>query len=618
MIKILYRLKYIYPSIFISMFFFIYGLLKFKQDYFVDEEQIYQLYSTIAIYGVIYIIIGFVLGFISFFIFSQDKKRNLYEKNQENYFYYFLKSSLLSLFIIEIVIVRGMINQPAIYPDNLFLPWFIKKFFIYNFSPLYFSVIIAVFLTFLIYNIYKKMDDFVKNKTIYLSIPSILFLLLIFFNYGFLNASYKGKNIFLILAEDFNSRFLSKRYEANLTNLSIFNKGYSFDNFFNISNDKYATLASILNMKNPDNSGVFSKLSDIEKKNQKKENRVFELLENRGAESMVFCGNNYDGIINFLPDKYLVFENKKNDDIKPSMIYFQPLIWNIMNNQYLVDYFEEIKFIKNYSHFEIWITDLEKKISSDNSINSIFCLSKRDMNIFPYFQGLYRDSLNTDYLYHKMIDDQLGIIFDTVKKKGEFKNSVFAIVSLPTGIDKNYNLKFNDLRSNFYIYQEGMNELNVKNNYCSVDVYSTIFDLTPYSDIKDSIGYINGISFLDSVYTKQDIIIRESIESFVKRIENKATLDNFMKKDFYPKSFKSIYDIFSRKTYIYGNYKLDILPGPFGVDYRLYNISDDPNERAELSESHPKTLDFMISRLKKIYIEEYGYSEQNEYLYRDF
>jgi hypothetical protein len=107
---------------------------------------------------------------------------------------------------------------------------------------------------------------------------------------------------------------------------------------------------------------------------------------------------------------------------------------------------------------------------------------------------------------------------------------------------------------------------------------------------------IDGISFFDPEFVRQDIIITDVTPArlnsgiFFRNEEGYVSKNVAAEKEIYP---------FISRGLIRGDYKLSVIPGPDGVKYELYDIAGDPGEKEDLFSSNSS----LAGKMKAIYEE---------------
>ncbi|PID26876.1 MAG: hypothetical protein CR982_08100 [Candidatus Cloacimonadota bacterium] len=591
------------PSSIVNLILFIIGFLFFKSNYFVADEYFYCFLKYSFILFGIYSVLTLLSVSSSILLFKHSFKPREFEKRDNKYLGYFIKSLLFTLFFDFLLITREVINSPTLYnlPKDSSISKFFN-FFIYNFSPIYFSSLIFFIIIIILFRIYKNINDLIKTKLITLSLPSLLLIFFTLFNYGYLNGSNNEPKIVLISIEDFDTKFMGERYSETLANIQeIYLHSILFKNFITSSNSLKLSKKSIYNLQSPQRSLQFYDKKFQYQSVLKDKNYIIDKLEEVGCKTFDYPNS----------AKLTNYSNNISEDdiiklsIKSRMIKFHPLLLSFLNNFLTIDLFPELRFVNGYISSEYKFDKISEIVKNREEFNLVLDIEKSSVNRYPYYQQISKSSKNINFIYHKMIDDELGQLFKILKDNNDLENSIIAIRGYKR---ENSSLKFEDIKHPLFLYKKDSKPRKVKNNYSTMDIYKNILDFVDVDMAIDE-NNLDCTSIFDSVFVKQEILVRENFDAFKERFRylSKANSNTILKE----------YLKFSRSSYIRGNFKLDIYPSLKGVEYKLYNIKKDPFQRDDISEKKRKTLEFMIKNYREIVTERYGFKVVNGYTILD-
>jgi len=708
--------KNTFPSILLMWFIFILeqlnmsfiDILGTESKLYNDSSLSFAYYYQNFIILVLYTVAGFFFGTISSVILYKKRKRkfSLLSKSDEKYSIYFLKSSFLSFVLLFSLLLREIINQPSLFQTTLlnenFLFYPIINFFYSFFSPLYFTSILVFIISFFFYKLMKIMnieETILKLATYFIS---ILILILLLFNYGFLNAdnnlknynkkvitNNEGKyNLLMIGVEGLEQKYFAKGISDKylFENFRGFHdiklRSYNFQNCYTTSTEMIPSLISSISGLHSDYSEYRFKFPFIKEEilHNEKYNNYFEKLRNDFNYNILIAGENeFKYFKNYLDEKNSALFNdyNKTTDFKvqfpkysnrsnllANIIIKHPFFIPFISNSFMLNRFEEItssEFYMNKRYLRKDVIEFMTKSSSiknsklaDNNNNKfaiLYLISKKEGIKLPYPYDSMTDNkgeIDRDRNYTKYVDEELQIIIEKLKQNNQYEETIIVLFGIPSSKtfnksdnDGNENLLVNNLKIPLIISSPDYEkEKFVKRNYSNLDIYPTSFELVTGHSLRDK---IDGISLLDTVFTRRDIYISERFDDLVRRIgipqnklnrsdsstiknnnllvskknkeinEDRNNDDLFSDLKYINNSYKSLLSSFSKRTYIRGDYKLNIYPKSEYIEYELFDIKSDPWERKNIAEEKKRILDRMISRMHDKYKKRFGYSFINGY-----
>ncbi len=712
-------LKNTIPSILLMWFIYFTELLNMDFVDILDIEKIvlttdsssllFTYYYQNLIIFILYTIAGFTFGIISSIILYEKRKRkfSLLSKSDEKYSIYFLKSSLSSFVILFSLLLREIINQPSLFQTTLlnenFLFYPIINFFYSFFSPLYFTSILVFIISFFFYKLMKIMDIEETISKIATYLISILILILLLFNYGFLNAdnnlknedkkvltNNEGKyNLLMIGVEGLEQKYFVKGVSDKylFENFRGFHdiklRSYNFQNCYTTSTEMIPSLISSISGLHPDYSEYRFKYPFIKEEilHDEKYNNYFEKLRNDFNYNVLIAGENeFKYLKSYLEEKNSALfnsYNKKTDfkiqfpkfsnrsNLLASIIIKHPFFISFISNTFMLNQFEEITSSKFYMNKRYSRKDVIEFMTKNSSIKNsklidsnnekfaiLYLISKKDGIKLPYPYDSMTDTkgkIDRNRNYTKYVDEELQIIIEKLKQNNQYEETIIVLFGIPNS--KIFNKSNNNGKENLLVKNlkipllisspDYEKEKFVKRNYSNLDIYPTSFELVTGHSLRDK---IDGISLLDTVFTRRDIFISERFEDLVRRIgipQNKLNHSDsssikfnnlliskksknisedenngdyvFNDLKYINNSYKSLLSSFSKRAYIRGDYKLNIYPKSEYIEYELFDIKSDPWERKNIAEEKKRILDRMISRMHDKYKKRFNYSFINGY-----
>ena len=566
----------------------------------------------------IYTFFGLILGIISGGILAKKRVRyySIIDPNREPYYTYFAKNFFSSLLILLIVLLREIINQPALFGETYlnenFVLYEIFNFIALNFSPLYFTSFLAIVISIFFYKTimtYTFKDGLLK---LYSYLISCVFLIFLLFNYGFLNAAKENtrKNLVLIGVEDFNKKYLNKRYNSELPAIfSLRTNSYNFENCYSISTKMLPAVMATASSNHPENGGLKYDRS-LTVKNRLKYPYYLSLLQNIGYNIMTTGdGAFYNLRENLAVNKIIIPKRDSVTALKTAIMRNHPLLFLINNNFLTLKILPEILSLPQYQEKGFYLDKIDDLIKNKNqNFAALYLLSKSIKDLpFP-FAGMAKT--DGELAYAKFIDQGVGIILEKLKRENRYQNTVIVFFGLPgkDGQMKAANMKIPLLIS----LPEYKKERKIKNNYTNLDILPSTYQLVTGDSLLQK---TDGFSLFDP-FVRQDIFITDNLNNTLKKIDP-AIADSFLTKkeniEIICSEKETIISLLANRTFIRGNYKLDILPGNKEVDYQLYNLKNDPYEKVNIIEENKRTAQKMILKYEKIFRKKNGYNFINGY-----
>ena len=541
----------------------------FGTDYFFQQLRVFISYT----------VLGLITGGIGAGILARKRKKysNYFESEQDRYYRYFLKNSLISAVALFSLTVRELINHPLLYSRSLLKPsfWFsgVFEFLKDKFSPLYFTILFVIILAMCVHNLMYNLSIYHGAKRVSLYSVTILSGVFLLFNFGYLNAfEAKGeKNIILIGVEDLKASNLTDRKISDKPALKMLKKrSYIFSNCFSISNDPRVNLLSVLTSVNPEKGEYLGGYRSYGLEDR----TIFSILADSGYKTGVFSDRKF--AFSRINDKneYLVKYPTNKELVRSKVLFSHMIMPVIYNNRFLVKYFSEALLLDQYRDKTYLKSRIRKMISGKDKFMFLYTATDhKDYLPFPYYRTINFQSEEDAFLNY--LNDEISSIYDDLKRNGKLESTVICLFGISGGSGS---LKATDLRMPLIISSEDFDlDRVVKNNYSSMDILPTVLDA---AGIKAEGYSLDGISFFDPEFVKQDIIVTDA--SLIKNdpgiyFRNE---DGFVSKN--TAAEREIYPLVKRAL-IRGDYKLDIIPGESDVEYRLYDISADRDEKNDLT-----------------------------------
>ena len=668
------------------------NLSSYTYIYYYQNIKLFLLY-TIA--GFIFGIISYIILYK-----KRKRKFSLLNRSDELYVIYFLKTGSISFVILFSLLLREVINQPSLFQttllneSNLFFSIF--NFFYSFFSPLYFTSILVFIISLFIYKLVKMMSVEETISKVISYIVSILILILLIFNYGFLNAKidendeissidlngkYKyGKfNLLMIgveglerkyFAKGFNEKYLFENFRG-FYELKL--RSYNFQNCYSTSSEFIPSLISSVNGLHPDYSEYrynypFNKNKILYK--EKYDNYFEKLRGDFNYNTFITGDNEFQYFRNyseqFISTNSISEANSVTDEshletnfpvqsignnLRANVIIKHPFFISFTSNTFMLNRFEELTSSRYYMDKRFLRKDIISFMKKNTLARSfeekfaiLYLISKKSDIKLPYPYDSMVDTkgnIDRDRNFTKYIDEELQILIEKLKENKLYNKTVIVLFGLPesdkSGFTKTAegNLLTRNLKIPLLISSpEFKNEKIVKRNYTNLDIYPTSFELVTGQSLRDK---IDGISLLDTVFTRRDIFISEGFDDLINRVNLEASnsdtlnqlflLENsnsFISKSHINKyesnnfcnlnyKYKSFFSLFTKRSYIRGDYKLNVYPKSEYIEYKLFDIKIDPYERNNLSIEKKRVLDRMINRMHKKYEKRYGYTFINGY-----
>ena len=539
-----------------------------------------------------YSILGSIVGGISAGIITTKKKR--YVSYLENGFnkriLSILKNASYSTLIIFILVSREIINQPAYFKATLLNPNFflssLFKFLVNNFSPLYFTIFLIVILGMCIHNILSKIslhDGFSRFAGYIISIGGIL---LIMFNYGWVNANETGKkNVLFIGVKGLKNAQLSRSFLKDYKGFNdIISTSYNFENCFALSNDPNSTVLSILSSEHPEKHQFLNGDTPYDLEN----NTILSFLNKNSDYNTSFISDKEFAFTNYKSSNNLIFQKPDKEKILKSLsIEEHSLVPVACNNKIFINFFSEIFFLDSYQDRTFLQNTLHRQIkSSDRSFALMYILSDNNQNLpYPYYGMIEKDSFEKAYITY--VDDELQNIISTLKDNNKYEDTYIILFGIPEGKNGLDNLNY---KVPLYISnQEFKTEKTVRNNYTLKDIIPTLYDLLKISKTTQ----FEGTSLFEPEFKRQNIILTDWQRS-----------NYILNSPLIPRAL------------IRGDYKLNIKPANNNMTYELFDIKLDPFEKTELSFSKKRILNRMIQIYEDKLEKEFGCRIINGYAFR--
>jgi hypothetical protein len=582
-------LKNILPSLIIVWLLFFIELLVSDVDpgglgkiYWFQQLKIFITYS----------ILGALVGGISAGIITSKKKRykNYIENSFNKQILKILKNVSYSLLLIFILISREIINQPAYYKttflnDNFFLsPLF--QFLVNHFSPLYFTIFLIVILVMCIHNISSKIslhDGFSRIAGYIISMAGIM---LIMFNYGWVNANEAGKkNILFLGVKGLKNTQLSRSFLKDYKGFNdIISTSYNFENCFTLSNNPNSAVLSLLSSQHPEKHEFLDGNTPYDLEN----NTILSNLNKNSDYTTSLISDREFAFTNYKSSNNLLFQKPDKEKIIKSLsLEEHSLIPIACNNQIFINLFNEIFFLDGYQDRTYLQNKLLDRIKNKNkSFALMYVLSDNNKNLpYPDYKMIENESFEKAYLTY--LDDEIQNIISTLKDSKKFKNTYIVLFGIPEGKMGLENLNY---KVPLYISnQEFKSENTVRNNYTLKDVIPSLYDLLKLP--KNS--QFEGISLFKTEFKRQNIILTDWQSS-----------NYLLNSPLIPRAL------------IRGDYKLNVKPLNDKVTYELYDIKFDPFEKTELSFTKKRILSRMIQIYEDKLEDEFGCKIINGYAFR--
>lgn len=582
-------LKNILPSLSIIWLLFFIELIVSDVDpgdlrsvYWFQQLKIFVTYS----------ILGSLIGGISAGIITTKKKR--YKDYVENSFnrkvLYILKNLSYSLLIIFILVSREIINQPAYFNKTLLSPNFflnpLFKFLVNNFSPMYFTIFLIVIIGMCIHNIYTKISlhDGISRFVGYaLSIAGIM---LIMFNYGWVNANeYAQKNILFIGVKGLKNAQLSRSYLKDYKGFNdIISTSYNFENCFALSNNPTSAVLSLLSSHHPEKYEFLNGKTpyDLEI------NTILSYLNKNADYKTSFISDKEFSFTDYKSPNNLLFQKPDREKILKSLsLEEHSLIPIACNNKVFINFFEEIFFLEGYQDRTYIENILQTSIRSKNKPFALtYILSDNNKNLpYPYYKMIKKESFEKAYITY--LDDEIQNIISALKANRNYENTYIILFGIPEGKNGLENLNY---KVPLYISNiEFENEKVVHNNYTLKDIIPTLFDIIKFPE--DS--QFEGVSLFEPEFKRQNIILTDWQRS-----------NYVLNSPLIPRAL------------IRGDYKLNIKPLNNTITYELFDIQLDPFEKTELSFSKKRILSRMIQIYEDKLEDEFGCKIINGYAFK--
>jgi len=245
-------------------------------------------------------------------------------------------------------------------------------------------------------------------------------------------------------------------------------------------------------------------------------------------------------------------------------------------------------------------------IEGDNNFIIFNLISKKTKYLsYPFLkdESYIKDR---EFAFAKYIDDELTSLMQILENKNLLDKTIIVLCGLPIN---NSNIDYNSLKMPLLIYSnEIKKEKVIKNRYSHIDIMPSLIKLALDEDGK---FHCDGKSIFDTDYILKDIIIEENRNIFFNRIRN-ISQDLYINKirrhnQIIENSFEeqNIKSILSKKSYIRGDYKLNIIPLSNRIEYSLYDIEKDPMEtidiKDEINDIFLKMIDNYNEKNEKIF-----------------
>lgn len=580
--------KYIYPSILIFLFVFIYEGMVFNSDgNFITDYKIYlRLFSG-------YLILSIFIGFINLGLFAPVATNpNSYDLRKKPYINYFIKSVTFTLFIILVLVSRELTNQPAFYVNTLLSDNFafsqVFNFIQRNFSPLYFTLILGFIIASFIYRSSKKFKLTDSKIKLFFSLVSLGIFFVLVINYGFLNASNtRNKNLVFMAVSGLDNSDI-KKYDSFE---SLKKNSYNFINFYSSSINKDETVTSIFDSNFPSN---LLRRPEIDGGNIKyvTDNFIKKLLDKKYSVLTLSDGS-FQLVDNLFENTEKIIPSNKNSS-SVNIISSHPLSTVFINNPYSFKYFPEILELDSYNPRDYVHKKIELLANKDNPFAIFYILTPdKKRLVYPY----YNKDKSIKENYFNYLNEELIILSSILDKTGKKDETIFVL----TGLNDNVSdIKLKDLETPLIISGKDMtSERTVKNNYSHPDIYPTVYEMLLSETLKDR-G--DGKSLLDTAFVRQCIFVEED-ESLTRK---RLSIFGYKNPD------KDFVDLMKKRTMIYGSFKLNYIPKKNNVEFQLYDIADSYENR-EIGEEKPRSKDYLISKFYKR-AEEFGYKIIEGYL----
>lgn len=572
----------------------------FGTDYFLQQLRVFFSYT----------VLGLITGGIGAGILARKRKKysNYFESEQDRYYRYFLKNSLLSAVALFSLTVRELINHPLLYSRSLLKPsfWFsgVFGFLKDKFSPLYFTVFFIIILAMCIHNLMYNLSIYHGAKRVSLYSVTILSGFFLLFNFGYLNAfEAKGeKNIILIGVEDLRASNLTDRKISDKPALKMLKKrSYIFSNCFSVSNEPRVNLLSTLTSINPEKGEYLGGYRSYGLEDR----TIFSILADNGYRTGVYSDRKFTfSRINDEND-YLVKYPTSKELVRSKVLLSHMIMPVIYNNRFLVKYFSEALLLDQYRDKTYLKSRIRKMISGKDKFMFLYTMTDhKDYLPFPYYRTENFQSEEDAFLNY--LNDEISSIYEDLRKNGKLESTVICLFGISGG---NGGLKASDLRMPLIISSDDFDlDRVVKNNYSSLDILPTVLDA---AGIKPAGRSFDGISFFNPEFVKQDIIVTDA--SLIKNdpgiyFRNE---DGFVSKN--TAAEREIYPLVKRAL-IRGDHKLDIIPGESDVEYRLYDISGDRDEKNDLIDIETSLAQKMRIVYEEKIIKDLNYRLMNGYV----
>jgi hypothetical protein len=418
---------------------------------------------------------------------------------------------------------------------------------------------------------------------------SVICGIILVFNFGYLNAfsGNEKKNVILIGVENLKRSHLNSRKTAGLPALKeLTARSYRFSNCFSVSNDPRVSLLSVLTSIHPEKGNY---LGGIESYGLE-EKTVFSMLNKINYRTGIFSDRKltFDRINggNDLLIKYPTHKELLKAEVLAGH-FIAPVIYN---NAVMLKYFSEALLLDQYRDKTYLKGKVSDIIRDKRNFMLLYTVSDHSGDLpFPYYRTSRFESGEDAFLNY--LNDEISYIYERLKAAGKLNDTVICLFGLPSYSNS---IKAGNYRIPLIISSPDFDlERTVKNDYSSLDILPTVLDA---AGIEIQRSRIDGISFFDPEFVRQDIIITDVTPArlnsgiFFRNEEGYVSKNVVAEKERYP--------LISRGL-IRGDYKLSVIPGPDGVKYELYDIAGDPGEKEDLFSSNSP----LAGKMKAIYEE---------------
>ncbi len=621
----------LFPSVALMLIIFLYESYGFHRSYFqTDASFLFKLFMLTC-----YLLFGIVLGGISATLLYKKPPKYYPVSYWKKIPYpvYFLINLTISYLILILLLTREIINHPALFEESYlsddFLFSFIFRFIIKNFSPFYFTALLISLFVFFLYRAFKNYSFSYFNLKFCSLIFSSIGIILLLFNYGFLNAMGTSKNNVLILGvKGLKAKYLNKKYYDKLPGiLKLKQNAYIYHNYFALSDDLNPQFYSLIYGKHAADLGVYD---DFEEKIKQvvAENSLLKSLQDNGYQTNIYGDIGFASIYSVLAQENKNFGVEKVDQEKINKAYQllnHPAAIIFANNKLFSYLFSELYYIPAYRDEEYNSAKIYSLFSKNHREFAI-CLIDNNLNHLPYPYYNKINNLNEDEVFAQYLDDEIQIVMRDLEKKGILKKTIIVLVGI---LDEAPNISAKNYKMPLIIYSQQIEKSkNIYNNFATKDILPTIFKMLEIKlpknkecrTIFDNSFQYNNL-FLNESYqkvierlAKKDSTFTQRIDSLISFEETDSTYFGY-RKTIYNKHLRPFFSLAAKKSFIRGDYKLDLIPGDSLVSFELYDIKKDPYEKINLIEKKASIAKKMKKMLYQKYLQDFHYQKFNDYLY---